>query len=283
MTRAEPRSSAGAVGPGTVAPLVELSDVAIRLGGRIVLANVSAAIWPDEFVGIIGPNGSGKSTLLRALLGLVRPSNGEIRFRGMPLGRGNPLVGYCPQNRSFDRDLPITGREFVRLGLDGHRWGIGLPNAHRRERIDEALAAVGASHLGDAPLGQLSGGEQQRLAIAQALLGAPSLLLLDEPLASLDVRSQREIVELVDRIRRQRHLAVMFVTHGVNPLLGVMDRVWYLAGGRAAIGSVNDVIRTEVLSDLYGSPVEVFEVQGRLFVSSPDEWTHHPHAGGATK
>lgn len=261
-------------------PLIELTDLTVRLGDRIVLAHLSATIWPDEFVGIIGPNGSGKSTLLRMILGLIRPASGEIRFRGMPLGRGNPRVGYCPQVRSFDPDLPITGREFVGLGVDGHRWGIGLPDARRDARIDQALEAVGVSHLGDAPLGQLSGGEQQRLGIAQALLGDPSLLLLDEPLASLDVRGQGEIINLVDQIRRQRHLAVLFVTHGVNPLLGVMDRVWYLAGGRAAIGPVREVIRADVLSDLYGSPIEVFEVEGRLFVSSPDEWAHHPGEGG---
>ncbi|MGH2460046.1 MAG: ATP-binding cassette domain-containing protein, partial [Chloroflexota bacterium] len=185
------------------------------------------------------------------------------------------------QNRAFDRELPITGREFFGLGLDGRRWGIGLPNPRRQARVGDVLAAVGAAHLAEAPLGQLSGGEQQRLAIAQALLGDPALLLLDEPLSSLDVGGQRAIVELVDRLRRERHLTVLFVTHGVNPLLGVMDRVWYLAGGRAAIGSIADVIRPEVLSDLYGSPVEVFEVKGRVFVSSPDEWTHHQPDGGA--
>ncbi len=267
----------------SAAPLVELSDLTVRLGERTILEHLSATIWPDELVGIIGPNGSGKSTLLRVILGLIRPSSGEIRFRGAPLGRGNPRIGYCPQNRSFDPDLPITGREFVGLGIDGHRWGFGLPDARRAARIDQALEAVGVSHLGDAPLGRLSGGEQQRLGIAQALLGDPSLLLLDEPLASLDVRGQREIVDLIDRIRRQRHLAVLFVTHGVNPLLDVMDRVWYLAGGRAAIGPVREVIRSDVLSALYGSPIEVFEVQGRLFVSSPDEWAHHSGDGGAKK
>ena len=171
----------------------------------------------------------------------------------------------------------MTGREFVGLGLDGHRWGFALPNARRRARIDAILHAVGATALGAAPLGQLSGGEQQRLAIAQALLGDPSLLLLDEPLASLDVRSQGEIIELVEQLRRDRQIAVLFVTHGVNPLMGVMDRVWYMAGGHAAIGPARDVIRSDVLSRLYASPVDVFEVGGRIFVSSQDEWMHMGH------
>lgn len=260
-------------------PLLEVTDLTVRLENRAVLDNVSATIRRDEFVGVIGPNGSGKTTLLRVLLGLIRPSAGAVRFQGRPVRRGNPRVGYCPQNRSFDRDLPITGRDFVGLGLDGHRWGFALPSPRHRALIDGVLDAVGARQLGDAPLGRLSGGEQQRLAIAQALLGNPSLLLLDEPLASLDVRSQREIVELVDHLRRDQQLAVLFVTHGINPLLGVMDRVWYLAGGRAAIGSVHDVIRADVLSRLYGSAVEVFEVQGRVFVSSPDEWASRHRDG----
>jgi zinc/manganese transport system ATP-binding protein len=268
---------------GPPAPLVEIQQVTVQLGTRTVLRDISATIWPGEFIGIIGPNGAGKSTLLRLLLGLVRPTAGEIRILGSPVRRGNPHLGYCPQHRSFDRDLPITGREFVGLGLDGHRWGIRLPDARRDARIMAVLEAVGAGHLADAPLGQLSGGEQQRLAIAQALVGDPSLLLLDEPLASLDVRSQGEIIELVDRLRRERALAVLFVTHGINPLLGVIDRVWYLARGHAVIGPVSEVIRSDVLSQLYGLPVEVFEVQGRLFVSLPDEWAHHQHRDGARR
>lgn len=283
MTAVDQSAADSTDGRGLTSPLVEVANVTIRWGNRTILENVSATIWPDEFVGIIGPNGAGKSTLLRVLLGLIRPTEGEVRFQGAPLRRGNSRVGYCPQNRSFDRDLPVTGREFVGLGLDGHRWGLGRPGSQRRERIDEVLNAVGAGHLGDAPLGQLSGGEQQRLAIAQALLGNPALLLLDEPLASLDVHGQREIVALVDRLRRQYNLSVLFVTHGVNPLLGVMDRVWYLAEGRAAIGPVGEVIRADVLSRLYGSAVDVFEVQGRVFVSSPDEWTHHREDRGARR
>jgi zinc/manganese transport system ATP-binding protein len=259
---------------GTV-PLIDVREVTVQLGNRTVLEEVSAQIWRNEFVGVLGPNGAGKSTLLRVLLGLLRPAKGEVFLQGEPLRRGNPRIGYCPQHRAFDRDLPMTAREFAGLGLDGHRWGLGLPSKSRRVQIEAMLEAVGARAFADAPLGQLSGGEQQRLAIAQALLGEPSLLLLDEPLASLDVRSQREIVELVDRVRRERQLAVLFVTHGVNPLLGVMDRVWYLAGGHAAIGPVSEVIRSDVLSRLYGVPVEVIEVQGQVFVSSPDEWSHH--------
>ncbi|MDO8671843.1 MAG: ABC transporter ATP-binding protein [Dehalococcoidia bacterium] len=252
-------------------PLAELIDVTIKLGDRVVLREVSAKIWPGEFIGLIGSNGAGKTTLLRVLLGLLQTQSGETCFAGERIRRGNPRVGYCPQIRSFDRDLPMTGRDFVGLGIDGHRWGFSWPSRKRRAKIDEVLSSVGATAYAQAPIGRLSGGEQQRLAIAQALISEPSLLLLDEPLASLDMRSQSEIVSLVDRVRRERHVAILFVTHGINPLLGVMDRVWYLAGGRAAIGPVDEIIRADVLSRLYGSPVEVVRVQNRVFVLAGDE------------
>lgn len=248
------------------APLVELDNVTVKLGDRVVLRDVSAKIWPGEFVGVIGPNGAGKTTLLRVLLGYLRPQCGEACYMGKPIRRGNPKVGYCPQARSFDRELPITGRDFVGLGIDGHRWGWGWPSRRHAEKINDVLCLVEAIDYADAPIGQLSGGEQQRLAIAQALLTEPTLLLLDEPLASLDLRSQGEIVDLVDRLRRERHVTVLFVTHGINALVRVMDRVWYLAGGKAAIGPVQEVIRPDVLSQLYGSPVEVVRADGRIFV-----------------
>jgi zinc/manganese transport system ATP-binding protein len=251
---------------GDRSPLAELQGVTVQLDGRNVLHNVSAEIWPDEFIGVIGPNGAGKTTLLRLLLGLLHPVTGIARFEGEPIRRGNPRVGYCPQVRAVDRDLPLTSRDFVSLGLDGHRWGWGWPSRQKRERIDEVLESVGALAYANVPIGQLSGGEQQRLAIAQALLTQPSMLLLDEPLASLDLRSQGEIVTLVSRLSKERHVTVLFVTHTLNPLLEVLDRVWYLAGGRSAIGPVADVVRPDVLSHLYESPVDVIQAHGRIFV-----------------
>ena len=253
----------------------ELDGVSIELGGRTILDGISLRVQPGEMVAVLGPNGAGKSTLLRALLGLIPPAKGTIRIAGAPPRRGRADVGYCPQARSLDRETPLRARDRVGFGLDGHRWGLrGLPRAERDRRIREALAAVDALPLADGPAGQLSGGEQQRLAIAQALLSRPRLLLLDEPLASLDVRSQKAVVELVDRLRRQFGMAVLFVTHGINPLLGAIDRVCWLANGSAAIGSVDEVIRSDVLSRLYGAPIEVVHAGGRIFVATDDEDAH---------
>jgi zinc/manganese transport system ATP-binding protein len=252
-------------------PALTLDHVSIRLGDRTVLSNVSLSVNRGEFIGIIGANGAGKSTLLRAILGLQQPAEGHVEVLGRPVRRGNSRVGYVPQKQLLDPDLPLRGRDLVALGIDGHRWGIPLPSRERRRRVDEALQQVGAGEYADAPVGRLSGGEQQRLLIAQALLADPQLLLLDEPLANLDLRRAADIVHLVARIGRDAGVAVLLVAHDVNPLLGVMDRVLYLAEGRAAVGTVDEVVRGEVLSRLYGYPVDVLRVRGRILVVGGNE------------
>jgi zinc/manganese transport system ATP-binding protein len=251
---------------GREEPVLRLDRVALRLGGRPVLREVSLDLHAGEFVGLIGTNGAGKTTLLRVILGLLRPDSGTVRVLGRPLRRGNPAVGYVPQKHQLDPETPLRGRDLVALGIDGQRWGIPLPNARRRARITEALRAVDAAHYADAPVGKLSGGEQQRLLIAQALCADPRILLLDEPLSNLDIRSANEVVRLVARIGQERNVAVVLVAHDMNPLLPVMDRVLYLAEGLSAVGTVDEVVRTEVLSRLYGYPVDVLHERGRILV-----------------
>ncbi len=252
--------------PVAAAPILSLEHVGLNLGGRPVLRDVSLAVRSGEFIGVIGTNGAGKTTLLRVILGLLRPTAGSIHLFGRPVRRGNVALGYVPQKQQFDPDTPLRGRDLVALGLDGQRWGIAIPSASRRMRIDEALQWVDALEFANAPVGRLSGGEQQRLMIAQALLARPRLLLLDEPLANLDLRSAHEVVQLVARLGREQDVAVMLVAHDMNPLLPVMDRVLYLAEGRSAIGPVDEVVRPDVLSALYGYPVDVLHVHGRILV-----------------
>jgi zinc/manganese transport system ATP-binding protein len=254
------------VNPAMETLVLRLDQVALRLGGRPVLRDVSLDLRAGEFVGLIGANGAGKTTLLRVILGLLRPNSGSVEVLGRPLRRGNPAVGYVPQKQQLDPETPLRGRDLVALGIDGQRWGIPLPSRKRRMRVDEVLRAVDAIHYADAPVGKLSGGEQQRLLIAQALLADPQILLLDEPLSNLDIRSANEVVQLVARIGRERGVAVLLVAHDMNPMLDVMDRVLYLAEGRSAIGRVDEVVRTEVLSRLYGYPVDVLHVRGRILV-----------------
>ncbi|GAC1428433.1 MAG: ABC transporter ATP-binding protein [Chloroflexota bacterium] len=260
-------------------PVLTLEHVALALGGKPVLRDVGAAIRSGEFVGLIGANGAGKTTLLKVILGMLRPDNGRVAVLGRPVGRGNRAVGYVPQKAQLDPDTPLRGRDLVGLGLDGERWGLPLTRPGRRARIDAVLRDVDALHYADAPVGRLSGGEQQRLLIAQALLTDPRLLLLDEPLSNLDIRSAHEVVRLVARVGRDRGVAVVLVAHDMNPLLEVMDRVLYLAEGRSAIGSVEDVVRPDVLSTLYGYPVEVLHVRGRILVVAGGEVVAGGHLG----
>ena len=260
---------------------ITLDGVTLRLGGRLVLDRISLAIDENEFVGVLGPNGAGKTTLMRAILGLVPVSAGRIAVHGRPVRRGNRAVGYMPQLRGV---VPrLSGRAFVAAAADGHRWGLPLPDRARRVAVDEVLDRVGAQVLADRPMTELSGGELQRLLLAQCLLGRPRLLMLDEPLISLDPHRQGEVVALVRELQRELGIAVLFSAHELNPLLEVLDRVLYLGGGRASLGSVDEVITAPVLSQLYGAPIEVVRVGGRIFVMSGEgdvERDAHRHEAG---
>lgn len=247
---------------------VSLSGVRLVQGGRAILNDVSFRVEPGEFIGVLGANGAGKTTMMRAILGLMPVAAGEIRVNGAAVARGNPAIGYVPQVRRSLAELQLTGLELVASAAGGERWG--WPFARRRDR-DAARAAldlVGAGFLAGRPLAEMSGGERQRLLIAQAIMGEPALLLLDEPLVSLDPSRQNEIVQLTARVARERNVAVLFSAHEVNPLMGAIDRVLYLAGGAAAIGPVDEVVTGPVLSRLYHAPIDVVRVDGRIFVMS---------------
>jgi zinc/manganese transport system ATP-binding protein len=248
------------------APAVRFETVTLQYGRRRIWTDLSLEIEPGSFVAILGPNGAGKTSLLRAILGLVEPTSGRIEVMGAPPRRGDPGIGYVPQHQHFDPETPLRGRDLVRLGLDGHRWGVGLPNAAASGRVNAAIASVEASEYAEAPIGRLSGGEQQRLRIAQALVSKPHLLLCDEPLASLDLRHQQGITELLREWRAREHGTILFVTHDVNPILELVDRVLFVVNGRWAAGTTDEVLTSEQLSALYGSHVDVVRVHGRILV-----------------
>lgn len=263
-------------------PVVEARELAVAYGARTVWAGATFSVLPGEFVAVLGPNGAGKSTLARLLLGLVPPAAGHLTVLGRPPRRGNPAIGYVPQRRPIDPELRLMGTELVKLGLVGHKWGTGLPSrrsqADLAARVDVAVAATGASDFAHHGVGTLSGGELQRLLLAQAIIAEPRILLLDEPLASLDLRNQAAVARLVAELARALHLAVLLIAHDVNPLLPVLDKVIYVAGGRVTIGRPDEVITTERLSALYDAPVEVLrDSRGRLFVVGLEDEASHPH------
>lgn len=268
---------------GSPAPVVELSAAAVRVGGRTLWSGVDLTVGAGEFVAVLGPNGVGKSTLVKAVLGLLPLAQGEVRVLGRAVGTGNPEVGYLPQRRSFDAQLRVRGVDVVRLGLDGARWGLPLPGARRfsararaaEARVREVVELVGATAYAHRPIGELSGGEQQRLLIAQALASRPRLLLLDEPLDSLDLPNQAAVAALISKICATDGVTVVMVAHDVNPILSYLDTVVYLAKGGAATGSPREVITSETLTRLYGTPIEVLSTSdGRLVVVGQPEAPH---------
>lgn len=246
--------------------ILRVEDVDVWLSGRQILDAVSFEVLSGEFIGLIGSNGAGKTTLFRVILGLQRPTSGRVLVGGdSGLGR-NRLIGYVPQKTLLDPDVPLRARDLVALGIDGHRFGMPLRSTKRTETVNQMLHAVDAEDFADARIGELSGGEQQRVLIAHALISRPRLLLLDEPLANLDIRSGQEIIELLDRVVNEQHVAVLLSAHEMNPLLPVMDRIVYLASGRVASGSTDEVVRPDVLSKLYGHHVDVLRIHGRVLV-----------------
>jgi zinc/manganese transport system ATP-binding protein len=268
-------------------PTVRLRGASLRFGERELWGGLDLEVAPGEFLAVLGPNGSGKTSLVKVLLGLQRLSSGTVEVCGRTPRRGSTHVGYVPQQKAFDRDVALRGRDLVRLGLDGHRWGTGLPSHTARQRVARAIAEVGATGYADAPLGRLSGGEQQRLRIAQALLGDPSVLLCDEPLLSLDLSHQQATSALIDQRRRAADTSVIFVTHEINPILGMVDRVLYLAGNKWAVGTPDEIMTSEKLSALYDTEVDVLRVRGRIVViGAPDaahgdaDGSHHHHPVG---
>ena len=261
---------------------LEVERVTIRLGNRTILADANLAVGESEFVGVLGANGAGKTTLMRAILGLVPLSHGTIRVAGEPIARGNAGIGYMPQVRSALAGRRLRGRDFIAMAANGHRWGLPRADAQSRAEVERVLDLVDGRGLAERPLSELSGGERQRLLLAQCLLGKPRLLLLDEPLISLDPHHQRGVVELVRRVQRELGITVLFSAHELNPLLNALDRVLYLGNGSAALGTVDEVITRPVLSRLYGSPIDVMRVNGRIFVMSGDveiEKHDHEHEG----
>ncbi|MFM9429744.1 zinc/manganese transport system ATP-binding protein [Arthrobacter sp. MP_2.3] len=257
-------------------PVVSLRGASLSFGKRTLWEGLDLDINPGEFFAVLGPNGSGKTTFLKVLLGLQELSSGSATLAGRSVERGSRGIGYVPQQKSFDPDTPLRARDLVGLGVDGHRWGLRLGTARVNRRIDELLDLVGASDYAKVPVGQLSGGEQQRLRVAQALATDPKVLLCDEPLLSLDLQHQQAVSALINQQCHDQGSAVVFVTHEINPIMDYVDRVLYLAGGRFRVGPPEEVMTTEVLSDLYNSHVEVIRANGRLVVVGlPDATTHH--------
>jgi zinc/manganese transport system ATP-binding protein len=279
---------AGAEGAGQptvlgVRPVLSVRGVNVAFGDRKVLQDVSFSLNRGDFCGLIGANGSGKTTLLRVILGFQSAQSGTCFVDNAADGSGSLApIGYVPQKILLDAAMPLRARDVVALGLDGQRLGLRLPSPSRDRLVDEMLDAVGAASFADQRVGNLSGGQQQRVLIAHALVRRPRLLLLDEPLANLDVKSVAEIVTLLQRLSAEHRITVLLSAHDMNALLHVMDRIIYLANGKAASGHADQVVQSDVLSRLYGHRVDVVRLKGRVLVLASAGEDHHAHEGQAS-
>ena len=254
--------------------VLRVQKASLSFEDRPLWSNLDFEVQKGEFIALIGANGSGKSMLLKSILGQQELSSGSIEFLGKPVTEGSTQIGYIPQHRSVDVEVPLSVLDLVRFGLDGHKPGISWPSAQKRERVFQALRQVDMEHLAQEPIGKLSGGEMQRVRVAQALIGHPKLLLADEPLSALDLGHQAQVSELI-AATRSREAAVIFVTHDVNPVIEYVDRVLYLAEGRYSIGTPDEVLQSSVLSELYGTEIDVVRNQGRVVVLGAHDHQHH--------
>jgi zinc/manganese transport system ATP-binding protein len=261
---------------GTEGELLQVQDVDVSIDGREILRDVNFRIGPGEFTGLIGSNGSGKTTLFRVILGLQAAVRGRVTVHGQPLTRANRSIGYVPQKVLFDPDMPIRARDLVALGIDGNHYGLSRRTRATRLAVEEMLSAVEAQDFADRKVGGLSGGEQQRVLIAHALVSQPEMLLLDEPLANLDPGSVQEIIALLHKVAVQQRVAIFLSAHEMNPLLPFIDRVVYVANGRVASGTTDEVVRPDVLSALYGHHVDVLRVHGRVLVVAGSDAVEQP-------
>lgn len=261
--------------------VLEIRDGFLKFGERVLWHGLNLEVKPGEFIAVLGPNGSGKTSLLKVLLGQYKLSGGSIRVGDHNVRKGDPDIGYVPQQRSVDPATPLRARDIVALGVDGHRWGLRIPSSKFKERIDHLLDLVGAGDYADAPVGTLSGGEMQRLRLAHALASNPRLLLCDEPLLSLDIPHQHLVASLLDKERRANDTAILFVTHEINPILPFVDRVIYIVGGHFLVGTPSEVMNSKALSHLFDSQVEVLNIGGRVVVVGGDDQHHHPEPESA--
>ena len=257
-------------------PVLEIKQASLTLAAKTIWSNLDLSVKPGEFIAVIGANASGKTVLLKAILGQLALSSGSIELFGQPVRHGSREVGYIPQHRQADSGLPLRARDLLRMGLDGHRFGLPLPSSKANKRIADVLEMVGASDIANTPIGQLSGGQLQRIRVAQAVIDKPKLILADEPLSALDLKQQSVVAELINEQRQTSGAAVLFVTHDVNPILPMVDRVLYLANGQYRIGTPDEVMRSEVLSELYTTEIDVVRNQGRIVVVGSHSHEHHP-------
>ena len=240
--------------------LVSFTDVTLGYGARSILSGISLDIPQGDFLGLVGPNGSGKTTLLRGLLGTLPALKGTIAI--------GPEVrfGYVPQREQIDARYPLTVLDVVLMGRYPRLGLFKRPGDADRQAATRALDQVGIGNLAEKRLADLSGGQKQRALIARALVGDPTVLVLDEPTNGLDLVATTQILGLVRDLHEREGLTVLMVSHALNEVANYVARIALLVEGRLKVGPVDEVLTESALSGLYGIPVEVASFEGHRIV-----------------
>lgn len=247
--------------------VIECQNLDIRLGAHLILSGLNFQIKENQFIGIFGPNGSGKTTFMKALLGIIPYANGQVVVLGKTPQKARKQIGYIPQNRDMEL-FRLKGRDFIATSIHGHKLGLPFLTKKDLYHIDSVLDLVHARDLAFIPLCEMSGGQRQRLLLAQALLGNPQLIIMDEPFSNLDPKWVKIILSLIKDLQEQRKLTVLLSTHDLNPLIKVMDKVICIGNHQAILGEVDQVITSDILTGLYGFPIDVIKTDQHLFVTT---------------
>jgi len=226
--------------------LLRLDKAAFGYADRRVLADVDLEVRAGDFLGIVGPNGGGKTTLFRGLLGLLAPQQGTVE-------RSRARIGYVPQRETLDSIFPLRVADVVRMGAYGDLRGMRFPTSAQRAAAERAIERVGLTEKSDAPFAGLSGGQRQRALLARALLGAPNVLLLDEPTSGVDRGAQRRILDLLAELNSRDGLAVLLVSHQLGLLREAAGEVLWVAEGRVERGPTAELLAPERLDRLFAT------------------------------
>lgn len=257
-------------------PVLKITNAKLELDGRVIWENLELEVGQNEFIAVLGANGSGKTSLLKAILGQLPLSAGTIELGGQKIHRGSSRIGYVPQHRNLESIMAMRGKDLLSLGLNGHRFALAPMTKAQKAQYRHIVESIDGEELQYRSVSEMSGGELQRVRVGQAVIGEPDLILADEPLSALDYSQQAAIAELLDSERREHNASVIFVTHDVNPILGMVDRVLYLAAGSFRIGTPDEVLTSKTLSELYGTQIDVVRNQGRILVLGAHDHDHHP-------
>ncbi|WP_457746771.1 metal ABC transporter ATP-binding protein [Sulfurimonas sp.] len=237
-------------------PIFDVVNLSFQVRGQSILSNISFKIFEGEYIAIIGPNGGGKTTLIRMLLGLEKPTSGEIRLFGKKLKDFKEWykIGYVPQRASLvDENFPATVEDIVKMGRIAKRGIFAGSSQKDKEQVEDAMLKMDILHLRDKMVGKLSGGQRQRVMIARALASSPKILILDEPNTGVDVKSQQRFYSLLSKLNKEENITILFITHDIGVIVDDIGRLFTINQKAIICNDPKKMLSCDDMSELYGT------------------------------